>query len=429
MPITRRDFINGSAVAIAGVSTGVLTACQKLQNNPTAKLNSTTVAINSDYPPALDKLRGSHQGSFDVAHEITWKGKQFDVANEKSVGDYDLVVVGAGISGLASAYWYQQQFPDSKILLIDNHDDFGGHAKRNEFHANVDGKDIFRISYGGTESIDSPKTRYYERDKKLLVALGIDVDKFEKFYDQQFFEKLNMQKGVYYNQAVFGKAKVVASEPDSDNAKADYEQAVADINAVWNSLHPSTKDALRAKQKAINNKREQTCKKAAKTINDKVRQEIYRYNCEVPELHSRTEFLKTQVGVVSYKPLPRPQTGYTNHPSSWGDATLSVVTSTGGNYWLKVIDADNRQEFASYFIRGGDTLDINLPQGSYELKYAHGDTWYGTKYLFGDDTSYAKADRTFEFECYSDMCTGYTVELIRQLNGNLSTTTLDPSQF
>ena len=120
MPITRRDFINGSAVAIAGVSTGVLTACQKLQNNPTAKLNSTTVAINSDYPPALDKLRGSHQGSFDVAHEITWKGKQFDVANEKSVGDYDLVVVGAGISGLASAYWYQQQFPDSKILLIDN---------------------------------------------------------------------------------------------------------------------------------------------------------------------------------------------------------------------------------------------------------------------------------------------------------------------
>lgn len=358
MPITRRDFINGSAVAIAGVSTGVLTACQKLQNNPTAKLNSTTVAINSDYPPALDKLRGSHQGSFDVAHEITWKGKQFDVANEKSVGDYDLVVVGAGISGLASAYWYQQQFPDSKILLIDNHDDFGGHAKRNEFHANVDGKDIFRISYGGTESIDSPKTRYYERDKKLLVALGIDVDKFEKFYDQQFFEKLNMQKGVYYNQAVFGKAKVVASEPDSDNAKADYEQAVADINAVWNSLHPSTKDALRAKQKAINNKREQTCKKAAKTIKDKV-----------------------------------------------------------------------RQEFASYFIRGGDTLDINLPQGSYELKYAHGDTWYGTKYLFGDDTSYAKADKTFDFECYSNMCTGYTVELIRQLNGNLSTTTLDPSQF
>ncbi|VTR56714.1 protoporphyrinogen oxidase [Serratia fonticola] len=48
--------------------------------------------------------------------------------------EFDLVVVGAGISGLAAAcFWQQMKGKQQRILLIDNHDDFGGHAKRNEF--------------------------------------------------------------------------------------------------------------------------------------------------------------------------------------------------------------------------------------------------------------------------------------------------------
>lgn len=230
MSITRRDFLNGSAIAIMGVGTGLLTACQKPKNTaitgtastPTPDLSKQTF---TNYPPAYDKLRGNHIGSFEVSHQMAWKGEKFDVANEQSLADYDLVVVGAGLSGLASAYWYQKQFKDAKILILDNHDDFGGHAKRNEFHANVDGKDIFRMSYGGTESIDSPKTGYDDNGKKLLVELGIDVDKFEKFYDQQFFEKLGMKKGTFYNKATFGENKVIAGEVDSDNAKELFANA------------------------------------------------------------------------------------------------------------------------------------------------------------------------------------------------------------
>ena len=48
--------------------------------------------------------------------------------------EFDLVVVGGGISGLAAAYFYRQARPNARILILDNHDDFGGHAKRNEFH-------------------------------------------------------------------------------------------------------------------------------------------------------------------------------------------------------------------------------------------------------------------------------------------------------
>lgn len=255
MTITRRDFLNGSAIAIAGVSTGLLAACQKNpstnpKNSPSQSASTPTPDLSkqkfTNYPPAYDKLRGNHQGSFDVAHELAWKGKTFDVTDEPSIGDYDLVVVGAGLSGLASAYWYQQQFPKSKILLIDNHDDFGGHAKRNEFHANVDGKDIFRLSFGGTESIDSPKTHYNEQDKALLVALGIDVDKFEKFYDQTFFEKLNIKKGVFFNKATFGKSHIMPDTPNSDNAEQLFTDAPlddADKQALIN-LYSKPKDYL-----------------------------------------------------------------------------------------------------------------------------------------------------------------------------------------
>lgn len=234
MSITRRDFLNGSAIAIAGVGTGLLTACQKQSKPMNTAVASTTASTATpdlskqkftNYPPAYDKLRGNHDGSFEVAHKIAWKGEKIDVANETAIADYDLVIVGAGLSGLASAYWYQQQFKDAKILLLENHDDFGGHAKRNEFYANVDGKEIFRISYGGTESIESPKTGYSEVGKKLLVALGIDVDKFEQFYDQKFFEKLGMQSGMFYNKATFGENKVIAGEVDSDNAKELFANA------------------------------------------------------------------------------------------------------------------------------------------------------------------------------------------------------------
>jgi spermidine dehydrogenase len=44
---------------------------------------------------------------------------------------YDLVVVGGGISGLSAAWFYRKAMgKNAKILVLDNHDDFGGHAKR-----------------------------------------------------------------------------------------------------------------------------------------------------------------------------------------------------------------------------------------------------------------------------------------------------------
>ena len=119
-------------------------------------------------------MRGSHPGSFEVAHSLrdarTW------AAAEDTRERYDLVVVGGGMSGLAAAYFFRKAVgPDATILILDNHDDFGGHAKRNEFrHGN---RTI--IGHGGTQSIEAPNT-YTLEGRMLLQDIGIDADRFHK---------------------------------------------------------------------------------------------------------------------------------------------------------------------------------------------------------------------------------------------------------
>ena len=140
--ITRRDFLNGTQVAIGA---SLLSPWGDVFG-----ASGSEFELAADYyPPALMGLRGSHDGSWETMHDRV-SGKIWPTkVHEES---YDLIVVGAGISGLAAAYFYNKENPGARILILDNHDDFGGHAKRNEF--TIDGQT--RIGFGGTESIDSP---------------------------------------------------------------------------------------------------------------------------------------------------------------------------------------------------------------------------------------------------------------------------------
>lgn len=216
-------------------------------------------------------------------------------------------------------------------------------------------------------------------------------------------------------------------------AQKRYEKSVTNINAVWNSLHPSTQDFLRDEQRAINKQREADCTAYGNSqSSDKDLAKAYRYLCEVLQLNERAEYLKTQLNTVVTPPEPMieaqplPETGATNKPNLYGDSPLQIKTNPGSHYWVKIVNAYNeREEVVSYFIRGGETLDVNLPMGSYVVKYAYGDTWYGREHLFGENTGYSKADEVLEF--YRNQ--GYVIELIQQLNGNLHTTAIDESQF
>jgi len=217
--VTRRDFLNGTQVAIGASLI-----------SPWANVfgaDGANFQLGPDYyPPAKSGLRGSHDGSWETMHArvagASWpKGTPED--------EYDLVIVGGGISGLSAAHFFRKENPGASVLILDNHDDFGGHAKRNEFEINGQTK----IGYGGTEAIDTPSA-YSQVAKDLLVDVGIDVQKFYDLYHQKLYSSMGLGKGIVFDGKTYGEEKLVvgynkipweeyiAKTPMNDQAKKDF---------------------------------------------------------------------------------------------------------------------------------------------------------------------------------------------------------------
>ena len=203
-PITRRDFMNGAAMAIG--------AAMLPHGQVFGTTGSAEPQNQAGYdPPVKDGLRGSHPGSFEVAHNLRdgtfWKTAGKPVDTEEM---YDLVIVGGGISGLAAAYFFREKAgPSARILILENHDDFGGHAKRNEFH--LGGK--LQLLNGGTLLIDSPNP-YSAVADGLLKKLGIDPPQFEaKFADHKLYRSLGLRSAVFFDKETFGEDRVVVGTP------------------------------------------------------------------------------------------------------------------------------------------------------------------------------------------------------------------------
>jgi spermidine dehydrogenase len=231
--ITRRDFLNGVAVGLGGALAGGGFGAERLlaAGMPAEGPNEAFAPEKAPdyYPPAKMGMRGNHDGTFTYAHLLRDGVSSAEMGKNAETREppFDLVVVGGGISGLAAAYFFRQQAgPSARILILDNHDDFGGHAKRNEFTAG--GRIV--LSYGGTQSIESPSS-YSEVAAGLLKEIGVEVQRFYKDYDRTLYDKLGT--ACFFDAATFGRdamltgmnrtpwTEFLARAPLSDAAKKD----------------------------------------------------------------------------------------------------------------------------------------------------------------------------------------------------------------
>ena len=199
--ISRRDFLNGVGVAVTG---------SMLPTSALEVLRPAHAAVQREaagYPPIRTGMRGSHPGSFEVAHALV-EGKTWEEATDTRE-TYDLIVVGGGISGLSAAYFFRKTLggPRSRVLVLDNHDDFGGHATRNEFWH--DGR--MYLMNGGTLNVEAP-SQYSAVAAGLLWDIGIDRTRYYEAIKgvADRYGNLGLTRGMFFDKETFGEDRLVA---------------------------------------------------------------------------------------------------------------------------------------------------------------------------------------------------------------------------
>lgn len=198
--ITRRDFLNGMALtAGAAIVPSFLFAFERRVDAEQS---------GNYYPPALTGLRGSHPGSFETVHSLRDGTFWEQAGTPEDTGEhYDLVIVGGGISGLSAAHFFRKAAgPNTRVLILENHDDFGGHAKRNEFTV----ANRRMIGYGGTYSIESPAP-YSPVAKGVIEELGIDVAAYRKYVSRGLYRSFGLTPNIFFNKETFGTDKLVVN--------------------------------------------------------------------------------------------------------------------------------------------------------------------------------------------------------------------------
>lgn len=217
--ITRRDFLNGVAVTMGAAT---LPGIVPREMWAAVASDLETQDAPGYYPPRRTGLRGSHVGAFETMHKLRDGAFWAEAPKAVDTGEsYDLVVVGGGISGLAAAHFFRKTAgANARILILENHDDFGGHAKRNEFRAG----ERTVLGFGGTYSIESPAP-YSAVAKALIAELGIDVPSYSQYVNKKLYPSLGLKPRIFFDKETFGTDRLVLNAIRVDGEESNTKDA------------------------------------------------------------------------------------------------------------------------------------------------------------------------------------------------------------
>ncbi len=223
--ITRRDFLNGVAMtisAVAGPGAQAGDAAPASASAASANVSGAASAAReggaTPQAAAAADFVGQTLGAAAALHARRDGAPRVDPPAFVDGGETaDLVVVGAGISGLAAAFLFRQHAaPGARVLVLDALAEPGGHAQRNEFVAR-NGRRL--IGYGGSEALDSPSL-WSPATHRLIHDLGIDLKRFETWYDQGWAKRHGLtQHGTWFDARTWGEDKLVRAAPDLGHAQ------------------------------------------------------------------------------------------------------------------------------------------------------------------------------------------------------------------
>ena len=209
--ISRRDFLNGVAMVAGSLALPDAT----LAAGESAGFTPGPVPTPDEtypYPPMRTGIRGLAPGSFIAAHHLR-DTRKVDLGSAEHTGEtYDLVVVGGGLSGLAAAHFFHKCVgPGARVLILDNNDDVGGHARRNEFHYR--GRTL--VVNGGTYDIESPE-RYNQWAREVLDDIGVDLPRYVKANEknQRLYDSMGLRLGYFFDRETWGAERLAVQPRD-----------------------------------------------------------------------------------------------------------------------------------------------------------------------------------------------------------------------
>ncbi|MFC4533862.1 NAD(P)-binding protein [Sphaerisporangium dianthi] len=179
------------------------------------------------HPASLQGLRGDTPDALSVAHALR-DGRFWERAGapRRARETYDLVVVGAGISGVTAAYTWVRRHPGARVLILDDHDDIGGHARRNEFHPAGRGGPL--VGHGGAHSLHAPSA-WSQEGRDLLADLGAEPGRLRACADPDLYPGLGMHDGVFCDRETYGAGadRLVALHPAKTTSQWAAELPIA----------------------------------------------------------------------------------------------------------------------------------------------------------------------------------------------------------